>query len=182
MEDSLSNQSKVNRICNAFLTVLEKHLSNNLQNVITANLCKSPPDIEAGLRVVLSLDGSNESLVDTAIEHICFLADTNKIYEIALGMYKLDLALLIAQQSQKVCLSSLPMRSHQLIAVLRTPKSIFPTFKSYKTSKKNLAASFRLIMTWAGNLKPLHIFMAWQISTNSSSIQKSMSYINRPYR
>jgi len=40
-------------------------------------------------------------LADKAVEHICFLADVNKLYENSLGLYNLDLALLVAQQSQK---------------------------------------------------------------------------------
>lgn len=95
-------QSKVNRICDAFLQVLQTRYATNLQNVITANLCKSPPDIEAGLEVIADLNKSKPDLVEAAVEHICFLADVNKIYDCALGIYDLHLALLIAQQSQKV--------------------------------------------------------------------------------
>ncbi len=40
--------------------------------------------------------------VDRAVEHICFLADVNRLYDNALGLYDLDLTLLVAQQSQKV--------------------------------------------------------------------------------
>lgn len=40
--------------------------------------------------------------VDRLVEHICFLADVNRLYDNALGIYDLDLTLLIAQQSQKV--------------------------------------------------------------------------------
>ena len=39
--------------------------------------------------------------VEWAVEHICFLTDINMIYETALGMYNLELALAVAQQSQK---------------------------------------------------------------------------------
>lgn len=40
-------------------------------------------------------------MADKAVEHICFLADVDRLYENALGLYNLDLALLVAQQSQK---------------------------------------------------------------------------------
>ena len=40
---------------------------------------------------------------ERSVEHICFLADVNKLYDNALGLYDLDLVLLVAQQSQKVC-------------------------------------------------------------------------------
>lgn len=39
---------------------------------------------------------------EKAVEHICFLADVNRLYEHALGLYDLELTLLVAQQSQKV--------------------------------------------------------------------------------
>lgn len=40
-------------------------------------------------------------LVERAVEHICFLADVYQLYDHALGLYDLDVALLVAQQSQK---------------------------------------------------------------------------------
>jgi elongator complex protein 1 len=95
------SSSKVNRICDAVLEVLKTRTATNLQNIITANLCKSPPALEDGLQVVASLIASDESMADKAVEHICFLADVNKLYDTALGLYNLDLALLVAQQSQK---------------------------------------------------------------------------------
>ena len=45
--------------------------------------------------------GKEKGLGDKAIEHVCFLADVNQLYEIALGLYDLPLALAIAQKSQK---------------------------------------------------------------------------------
>lgn len=45
--------------------------------------------------------------VDGVVEHICFLADVNRLYDNALGIYDLQLTLLIAQQSQKVSVSLL---------------------------------------------------------------------------
>lgn len=40
-------------------------------------------------------------LAEKAVEHICFLADVNKLYDTALGLYNMDVAILVAQQSQK---------------------------------------------------------------------------------
>jgi len=94
--------SKVTRICDEFLHVLQKRYNSNLQNVITATVCKVPPDIEAGLAIIANLREKQADLAEKAVEHICFLADVNQIYEQALGLYDLDLTLLVAQQSQKV--------------------------------------------------------------------------------
>lgn len=62
----------------------------------------------------------NESMAEKAVEHICFLADVNKLYDHALGLYNLDLALLVAQQSQKDPREYLPfLQKLQELPVLR---------------------------------------------------------------
>jgi len=95
--------SKVNRICNAFLDVLlPSRLSTKLQNIVTAYVCKSPPDHDAALLLIAKLREENTELVEKAVEHVCWLADANKLYNNALGLYNLELTLLVAQQSQKV--------------------------------------------------------------------------------
>lgn len=45
-------RSKVNRICDAFLQVLHIRAPKRYQNIITAHVCKSPPDLDAGLTEV----------------------------------------------------------------------------------------------------------------------------------
>nr|POE52138.1 elongator complex protein 1 [Quercus suber] len=97
----LGTASKVNDICDLFLRSLDRS-QMGLQNVITAHVCKSPPDLEAGLTLVsrLAKEHKQEEL-EQAVDHICFLADINQLYETALGLYDLDVALLVAQQSQK---------------------------------------------------------------------------------
>ncbi|KAI9828566.1 MAG: hypothetical protein M1819_006558 [Sarea resinae] len=96
-----SSTSKINKICDAFLEVLQNRASTNLQNIITAHVCKSPPDLNAGLLVAAKLRAEDIDAAERAVEHICFLADVNRLYDNALGLYDLDLALLVAQQSQK---------------------------------------------------------------------------------
>ena len=46
--------SKVNRICDAFLAVLEQpiHSETHLQNIVTAHVCKVPADLESGLDMI----------------------------------------------------------------------------------------------------------------------------------
>jgi elongator complex protein 1 len=112
-------ESKVNRICDAFLTILEQgqYKESHWQNLITAHVCKVPADLESGLEMIGRLQGeqtingglhensfntaTNNPLTERAAEHICFLADVNRLYDTSLGLYNLELALLIAQQSQK---------------------------------------------------------------------------------
>lgn len=48
-------ESKINKICDAFLATLQPRIDTNLQNLITAHVCKSPPDMEAGLALAAGL-------------------------------------------------------------------------------------------------------------------------------
>lgn len=50
-----SRASKVNMICAAFLEALRERTSTHLQNIITAHVCKNPPDLEAGLTEISKL-------------------------------------------------------------------------------------------------------------------------------
>lgn len=93
--------SKVNRICDSVLKTLQGRKDTNLQNIITANVCKNPPALEDGLIVVAKLMQEDETMAEKAVEHICFLQDVNRLYDHALGLYNLDLALLVAQRSQR---------------------------------------------------------------------------------
>ncbi|KAJ5112266.1 hypothetical protein N7532_000311 [Penicillium argentinense] len=95
-----SKASKVNSICDAFLAVLKGRVDTNLQNLVTAHVCKSPPDLSAGLELVAGLRVENPEQADDAIEHMCFLTDANRLYSHALGLYDLELTLLVAQQAQ----------------------------------------------------------------------------------
>ncbi|POR35688.1 Elongator complex protein 1 [Tolypocladium paradoxum] len=93
--------SKVNTVCDAILKSLQPRKATNLQNIITAHVCKVPPALDDGLTLVAELMQEDEKLAEKAVEHICFLVDVNRVYENALGLYNLDLALLVAQQSQR---------------------------------------------------------------------------------
>jgi len=91
---------KINTICDAVLKALKTQKKSNLQNIITAHVCKHPPALDDGLLVVAELMREDEELAERAVEHICFLADVNRLYDHALGLYNLELTLLVAQQSQ----------------------------------------------------------------------------------
>lgn len=45
---------------------------------------------------------------EEAVEHMCFLTDANLLYNEALGLYDLELTLLVAQQAQRVDSSQPP--------------------------------------------------------------------------
>lgn len=62
-----SKVSKVNAICDAFLAVLQYRMDTNLQNLVTAHVCKSPPDLEAGLELVAGLRGKSNFVSCTTL-------------------------------------------------------------------------------------------------------------------
>jgi elongator complex protein 1 len=142
-----SKVSKVNAICDSFLAILQNRMDTNLQNLVTAHVCKSPPDLEAGLELVAGLRGMSTSIIcrgmklttsivkspeqaDDAIEHMCFLTDAYRLYSHALGIYDLELTLLVAQQAQMVSHKMELNTESYLIIPKRTPENISPSFES----------------------------------------------------
>ncbi len=121
---------KVNAICDAVLKSLRSRRGNaSLQNIITAHVCKAPPALDDGLAVVAELMREDGSLAEQAVEHMCFLVDVGKLYDHALGLYNLDLALLVAQQSQ------------------RDPREYLPFVQSLHKMAED--ASLQSTITWA---------------------------------
>lgn len=98
---SRSEKSKINSICDVLLTALRTNTSDNLQNVITAYVCKRPPDLVSALELTASLRRKNPEKAEAAISHLCFLTDVNELYDTSLALYDLPLALLVAQQAQR---------------------------------------------------------------------------------
>ncbi|RMY09186.1 hypothetical protein D0868_04380 [Hortaea werneckii] len=142
--------SKVNKICDAFLTALQEKRSTHLQNIVTAHVCKSQPDLEAGLMLVSELrKQQDQEALESAVEHICFLADVNQLYDTALGIYDLDVALLVAQQSQK------------------DPREYLPYLQKLHDMQP-LRQRFGLTMISGGTKKRCRTSMHWEISMNTA--------------
>lgn len=93
--------SKVNKVCQIILDVLTQPEFEDkfLQTRVTAHACQAPPDLKGALTLLSSL-GESETQ-DSMITHLCFLLDVNKLYNHALELYDIKMALNIAQKSQK---------------------------------------------------------------------------------
>lgn len=61
--------TKVNRICDAFLSILEQpqYRDDHLQNIITAHVCKVPADLESGLEMIGRLQGEQATSIAQAM-------------------------------------------------------------------------------------------------------------------
>lgn len=98
-----------------------RDLEKYINSILTAYVVKRPPDLEAGLRVLLRLRGAVAYpifwqlplmtyrqpervplAVEDAVKYIIFLVDANTLFDVALGMYDFSLVLLVAQHAQKV--------------------------------------------------------------------------------
>lgn len=69
---------------------------------------------------------------EDAIEHMCFLTDANLLYNHALGLYDLELTLLVAQQAQRVSLL-LDLKLPFAFTLDRIPVNTFHSCGSYNS-------------------------------------------------
>ena len=68
--------------------------------------------------------GHNSEEAEKAVQHICFLVDVNRLHDNALGLYDLELVLLVAQQSQKV--GRFTRRYYSLLTIQQDPREYLP--------------------------------------------------------
>ncbi|KAJ1763587.1 putative elongator complex protein 1, partial [Coemansia sp. RSA 1843] len=78
-----------------------------MPTILTTFMCQTPADIVSALQLLapLSTDERNDALT-----YLLFLSDADTVYNAAVGLYSLPLALLVAQHSQRgpcTCLVSL---------------------------------------------------------------------------
>lgn len=98
---ALKGPEKVRTICDSVAKVLArpKYRAKYIQSIITACACQNPPKSKEALQLISAIE--NESEKERCVQHLCFLLDVNKLYDTALSIYDIPLALVLAQQSQK---------------------------------------------------------------------------------
>ncbi|KAM3530399.1 hypothetical protein MY4038_004933 [Beauveria bassiana] len=187
---------KVNTVCDALLKGLQPRKNTNLQNIITAHVCKNPPALDDGLTLVYELMQEDPKVAEKAIEHICFLVDVNRLYENALGLYNLELALLVAQQSQRDPREYLPFmqtlhalpevrrrfeiddhldRRSKALAHLQTLDS-FDEFCGYTTKHKLYQDALRLYRYDQPRLRAITNLYAAHLEATSSFREAGLAY------
>lgn len=99
--DSTAAPSKVNKICQAILSILLTPKYNNKysRTILTAFASQTPPNLNDALKLISGF--ADEEQKEKSIQYLCLLQDVNLLYKTALGLYDISLTLLIAQQSQK---------------------------------------------------------------------------------
>ena len=132
---------KINRICNAFLAALSADPAKYLQSIITAHVCKRPPDLISALQLISELRQKSPSDADDAVSHLCFLTDANRLYDAALSLYDLELTLLVAQNSQRDPREYLPfLQSLNSLPVPRRHFEIDDHLKNFPKALESLHA------------------------------------------
>ncbi|KAF6767348.1 IKI3 [Kalmanozyma brasiliensis GHG001] len=93
---------KVNRVCDAIRSVLlGLDQRKYIQSILTTHVRKQPADYESALTLLLHLKETDPEVTEDAVKYIVFLADADKLFDVALGMYDFTLTLMIAQHTRK---------------------------------------------------------------------------------
>ncbi|KAJ1675513.1 putative elongator complex protein 1 [Spiromyces aspiralis] len=90
---------KTNRICAKVREALDAKDAKRYTPVIfTTYVRQHPPDIESALSRMVPMTVQER---ESALTYLLFLVDVNRVYDAALGLYDLTLALWVAQKSQR---------------------------------------------------------------------------------
>ena len=120
--------SKVDKICDAVITEIEKYDKvKYFLSILTAYVKKSTPEIENALNQLTLLKEDklvNDSLLSDALRHLHVMVDGRILYQEALGTYDLDLALTVAQVSNN--------DPKEYIPFLNELKELEDNFKCYR--------------------------------------------------
>ncbi|KAG0325923.1 hypothetical protein BGZ99_010376 [Dissophora globulifera] len=132
---------KVNKICDAVRQELQKLDRNTyINSVLTTYVRKTPPDLESALLLLAELKDQDQKLAEDALKFTIFLADVDRLFDVALGMYDFALVLMVAQWSQKDPREYLPFLNE-----LRTLEKYYQRFKiddhlkKYQSALQNLS-------------------------------------------
>ncbi|KAJ2726675.1 putative elongator complex protein 1 [Coemansia sp. Benny D115] len=94
-----ASEGKTTNVCQSLRPVLQATGdSKYMPTILTTFVCQIPADIPAALELLAPL--STEEC-DAALTYLLFLSDVDTVYNAALGLYNLPLALLVAQRSQR---------------------------------------------------------------------------------
>ncbi|KAI8913226.1 IKI3 family-domain-containing protein [Gorgonomyces haynaldii] len=92
---------KVNECCTAIQQALEQDPSVFIQPILTCDAKQDPPQLESSMKRIYKIKQTSNQEAEAALVYLIFLADVNKLFDVALGMYDFSLVLMVAQHSQK---------------------------------------------------------------------------------
>ncbi|KAE8271222.1 hypothetical protein A4X09_0g1133 [Tilletia walkeri] len=99
---SLSKEGKVNRVATRIREDLQaRDQRKYINSILTAFASMKPTAYEPALELLGQLREEDSNLVDEAVRYIIFLADADKLFDIALGTYDFALVLMVAQHAKR---------------------------------------------------------------------------------
>ncbi len=95
--------SKINRVSEAILAVLKEDFFGWVDSVMTVYVVQQPSRIEDALSCISQLAALNvpAETIEKSLKYLLFLVPAERLFDEALGMYDLSLALSIGRRSQK---------------------------------------------------------------------------------
>lgn len=91
---------KVNRICDAFIATIQRTHPNRHQNMITAYVSKKPSEFISALALISEIRKNDSAAGEKAVNHLVFLSDAARLYNVALSTYDLELTVSVAENAQ----------------------------------------------------------------------------------
>ena len=103
LNDSAAFVGKVNTVSEAILKVLQEDSITWIDSIMTVFVVQQPSRLEDALKCIIELAASGKSpeVIEKSMKYILFLVPAEKLFDIALGMFELPLALSIGRRSQK---------------------------------------------------------------------------------
>jgi len=120
---------KVSTVTDALRTCLEKEESRFANAIVSCMVRNGQQGVEGAL---LKIGRWREShgdvrLAEEALNHLLLLEDVDTLYNAALGLYDLQLCVVVAEKSQKVNAAGSSPFVLLLLSFFRTPRSTWPT-------------------------------------------------------
>ncbi len=151
--------SKVNRICDAIRAELERlDARKYVQSILTTHVRKVPADYEAGLALLLRLKDEDAETAEEAVKYIIFLADADKLFDVALGMYDFTLTLMVAQHAKR-----------------KDPREYLPFLRELRALEPQEFQRFRIDDHLARHTKAL----GWLVRAGPQHHQQALEYIDK---
>jgi elongator complex protein 1 len=94
------SRGKINRICDAFVATIRRTHPNRHQNLITAYVSRTPSDFVSALSLISEIRKNDAAAGEKAVNHLVFLSDAARLYNVALSTYDLELTVSVAENAQ----------------------------------------------------------------------------------
>ncbi|CDS00057.1 hypothetical protein [Sporisorium scitamineum] len=154
-----STTGKVNKVCDAIRAELEELDSRKyIQSILTTHVRKQPADYEAGLSLLLRLKEQDPETTEQAVKYIIFLADADKLFDVALGMYDFTLTLMVAQHAKR-----------------KDPREYLPFLRELRSLSPPEYQKFRIDDHLGRHGKAL----SWLVKAGSAHHREALQYVDK---